>query len=34
MLREKNAFDLEDVDLAIIEANGALSVLKKLKNKW
>lgn len=29
MLREKNAFDLSEVELAIIEANGALSVLKK-----
>ncbi|MFD2215250.1 DUF421 domain-containing protein [Metabacillus endolithicus] len=29
MLREKNTFDLNEVELAIIEANGALSVLKK-----
>jgi uncharacterized membrane protein YcaP (DUF421 family) len=29
MLREKNVFDINDVEIAIIEANGALSVLKK-----
>ncbi|HHZ5404447.1 DUF421 domain-containing protein [Bacillus anthracis] len=29
MLREKNVFDINDVETAIIEANGALSVLKK-----
>ncbi|MGO4889054.1 DUF421 domain-containing protein [Anaerobacillus sp. MEB173] len=29
MLREKNIFDINDVETAIIEANGALSVLKK-----
>jgi len=29
MLREKNVFDIKDVETAIIEANGALSVLKK-----
>ncbi|UOE92419.1 DUF421 domain-containing protein [Alkalihalobacillus sp. LMS39] len=28
MLREKNIFSLEDVELAIIEANGQLSVVK------
>lgn len=28
MLREKNVFDINDVETAIIEANGALSVLK------
>lgn len=33
MLREKNVFDINEVETAIIEANGALSVLKKpLKN--
>ncbi len=33
MLREKNVFDINDVETAIIEANGSLSVLKKpLKN--
>lgn len=29
MLREKNVFDITEVETAIIEANGALSVLKK-----
>lgn len=29
MLREKNIFDINDVETAIIEGNGALSVLKK-----
>jgi len=29
MLREKNVFDINEVETAIIEANGALSVLKK-----
>ena len=29
MLREKNVFDIEEVKIAIIEANGELSVLKK-----
>ena len=29
MLREKNVFDVNEVETAIIEANGALSVLKK-----
>ncbi|SDH03245.1 Uncharacterized membrane protein YcaP, DUF421 family [Alteribacillus persepolensis] len=29
MLREKDVFDIRDVRLAIVEANGALSVLKK-----
>ncbi len=29
MLREKNVFDISEVETAIIEANGALSVLKK-----
>ncbi|QDP39844.1 DUF421 domain-containing protein [Radiobacillus deserti] len=29
MLREKNIFDINEVELAIVEANGALSVLKK-----
>ena len=29
MLREKNIFDIHEVETAIIEANGALSVLKK-----
>ncbi len=29
MLREKNVFDLNEVETAIIEANGSLSVLKK-----
>lgn len=29
MLREKNVFDINDVETAIIEGNGALSVLKK-----
>ncbi|WP_163582034.1 DUF421 domain-containing protein [Gracilibacillus saliphilus] len=29
MLREKNVFDIREVETAIIEANGALSVLKK-----
>jgi len=29
MLREKDVFDISDVETAIIEANGALSVLKK-----
>lgn len=28
MLREKNVFDINDIETAIIEANGALSVLK------
>ncbi len=29
MLREKNVFDISEVETAIIEANGGLSVLKK-----
>lgn len=29
MLREKNVFDISEVETAIIEANGTLSVLKK-----
>jgi uncharacterized membrane protein YcaP (DUF421 family) len=29
MLREKNIFDISEVETAVIEANGALSVLKK-----
>jgi uncharacterized membrane protein YcaP (DUF421 family) len=29
MLREKEVFDIKDVHLGIIEANGALSILKK-----
>ncbi|WP_106406329.1 DUF421 domain-containing protein [Bacillus marinisedimentorum] len=29
MLREKSVFDINDVETAVIEANGALSVLKK-----
>ncbi|MFS0862798.1 DUF421 domain-containing protein [Fredinandcohnia sp. 179-A 10B2 NHS] len=29
MLREKGVFDIKDVETAIIEANGSLSVLKK-----
>ncbi|APH06868.1 DUF421 domain-containing protein [Bacillus weihaiensis] len=29
MLREKDVFAVEDVEMAIVEANGALSVLKK-----
>lgn len=29
MLREKNVFDINEVETAIIEANGALSVFKK-----
>ncbi|MCP8617308.1 DUF421 domain-containing protein [Salirhabdus salicampi] len=29
MLREKEIFDLKDVKMAVIEANGSLSVLKK-----
>ncbi|MFD1040107.1 DUF421 domain-containing protein [Virgibacillus byunsanensis] len=29
MLREKGVFDLNDVEIALIEANGSLSVLKK-----
>lgn len=29
MLREKNIFDINEVETTIIEANGALSVLKK-----
>ena len=29
MLREKNVFDINEVETAIIEGNGALSVLKK-----
>ncbi|MCG8484182.1 MAG: DUF421 domain-containing protein [Clostridia bacterium] len=29
MLREKDVFDISDVETAIVEANGALSVLKK-----
>lgn len=29
MLREKNVFDISEVETAIIEGNGALSVLKK-----
>ncbi|WP_017471450.1 DUF421 domain-containing protein [Amphibacillus jilinensis] len=29
MLREKNVFDINEVETALIEANGALSVLKK-----
>lgn len=29
MLREKNIFDINEVETAVVEANGALSVLKK-----
>ncbi|MGM9967830.1 MAG: DUF421 domain-containing protein [Rummeliibacillus sp.] len=29
MLREKNVFDINEVETAIIEGSGALSVLKK-----
>lgn len=29
MLREKDIFDLAEIDMAIIEANGRLTVLKK-----
>lgn len=29
MLRKKNVFDVNEVETAIIEANGSLSVLKK-----
>ncbi|ARK32520.1 DUF421 domain-containing protein [Halalkalibacter krulwichiae] len=29
MLRQKNIFDISDVEIAIIEANGQISVLKK-----
>ena len=32
MLREKGIFDLNEVQTAVIEANGALSVLKKAPN--
>ncbi|SDQ10384.1 Uncharacterized membrane protein YcaP, DUF421 family [Virgibacillus subterraneus] len=32
MLREKSVFDLNEVETAIIEANGSLSVLKKASN--
>lgn len=33
MLREKDVFDISDVETAIVEASGSLSVLKKpLKN--
>ncbi len=31
MLREKDVFDINEVEIAIIEANGNLSVLKKYK---
>lgn len=30
MLREKDVFDIKDVETAIIEANGSLSVLKRI----
>ncbi|SER26494.1 Uncharacterized membrane protein YcaP, DUF421 family [Gracilibacillus ureilyticus] len=33
MLREKDVFDIRDVETAIIEANGSLSVLKKQKKR-
>ncbi len=29
MVREKNVFDISEIDLAIVEANGKLSVMKK-----
>lgn len=29
MLREKNIFDIHDVETAVVEANGSISVLKK-----
>ncbi len=32
MLREKDVFDISEVETAIVEANGALSVLKKPQN--
>lgn len=32
MLREKDVFDIREVETAIIEANGAISVLKKPQN--
>lgn len=33
MLREKDIFDLTEIDLAIIEANGRLTVLKKVEQQ-
>ncbi|XQY91816.1 DUF421 domain-containing protein [Metabacillus sp. HB246100] len=33
MLREKDVFAVEDVEMAIVEANGALSVLKKTEKQ-
>ncbi|MED1800254.1 DUF421 domain-containing protein [Brevibacillus porteri] len=33
MLREKDIFDLAEIDLAIIEANGRLTVLKKVEQQ-
>ncbi len=33
MLREKNVFDIKEVETAIIEPNGALSVLKKAQKR-
>jgi uncharacterized membrane protein YcaP (DUF421 family) len=33
LLREKDIFDLNEVDFAIVEANGKISVLKKDQNK-
>ncbi|WP_088909506.1 DUF421 domain-containing protein [Brevibacillus formosus] len=33
MLREKDVFDLAEIDLAIIEANGRLTVLKKVEQQ-
>ncbi|WP_226668880.1 DUF421 domain-containing protein [Metabacillus litoralis] len=34
MLREKNVFDINDVETAIIEANGSCSVLKKKQKQF
>lgn len=33
MLRENNVFDVSDVDIALIEANGKVTVLKKTSKK-
>ncbi len=33
MLREKDIFDLAEIDLAIIEANGRLTGLKKVEQQ-
>lgn len=34
MLREQAIFSVQDVEYAMLETNGKLSVLQKLLSKW